>query len=362
MGEWINFKELRSRLDFRTVLDHYGVELNAKGDQAQGFCPLPTHNGQKRSASFSVNFTRGIWQCFGCGSSGNVLDFAVRMEGKLPDNAADVREVALGLQDWLKLKPEPDHPRKSVTRSDSPRSRPPPKPPSGQQSLLPLPTTSDTDTPATPEVRINARLDFKLQGLQPEHPYLRDRGFTAQTIWRFGLGYCSRGLMAGRIAIPLYDADDWLVGYAGRLVDDSRITSENPKYKLPSRREHDGVIHEFRKSHLLYNAHRFKEPVDHLVVVEGFPSVWWLHQAGITNVVATMGSSCSPEQAAIIVGKTLPTAHIIVLPDGDEAGQRFRQSVFETLGPKRAVRWIPLPDGKQPTDCDSKWLTQHFGA
>ena len=77
-------------------------------------------------------------------------------------------------------------------------------------------------------------LNFELQGLDPSHAYLKERGFTTETIAYFGLGYCSRGLMQGRIAIPLHDEHGLLVGYAGRLVDDREIDEDNPKYRFPS--------------------------------------------------------------------------------------------------------------------------------
>src|SRR5882724_7291086 len=95
---WLDFKELRQRLDFAAVLKHYGVELKVKrGNQHQGFCPLPTHQGHKRSPSFSAQLDRKIWKCFGCGASGNVLDFAARMERVDPSNGQELRRVALAL-------------------------------------------------------------------------------------------------------------------------------------------------------------------------------------------------------------------------------------------------------------------------
>src|SRR5689334_18075301 len=109
MGQWIDFKVLRSQLKFTDVLAHYSVQLTVKGDQAQGYCPLPTHKGERHSPSFSVNLARGIWQCFGCGAKGNVLDFAIRMEGLSPDRNQDVRAVALKLSKRFKIDTDPRH-------------------------------------------------------------------------------------------------------------------------------------------------------------------------------------------------------------------------------------------------------------
>src|SRR5205823_9290062 len=103
----------------------------------------------------------------------------------------------------------------------------------------------------------------------------------------------------------------------GRVVDDSIIDETHPRYRLPSDREHDGVRSAFRKSALLYNAHRCT-PANTIVVVEGFTAVWWLTQGGISNVVAVIWarrarrstrSSSSP-----LVGVN---GMNFLLPDGD---------------------------------------------
>jgi DNA primase len=206
----------------------------------------------------------------------------------------------------------------------------------------------------------NAPLDFELKGLDAGHPYLEGRGLIAETLARFGLGYCSRGLLSGRIAVPLHDVAGKLIGYAGRLVEDSKITEENPKYRFPGRRKRKGVIHEFRKSLLLYNAHRIAGPVDDLVVVEGFTGVWWLPQAGIPNVVATMGASCSEEQAGVIVSLVSPSGRVWVFTDGDNAGARCAGEILVRVSPHRFVRWVRVIDGKQPTGFSPSELKNLF--
>ncbi len=115
MPQWIDFKELRQKLDFEKVLQHYGVEIKRKGDQHQGFCPLPTHEGErKKSESFSANLKRGIFQCFSCQAKGNILDFAVIKAGLDPENGEDVRRVALELQ--AKFFPELTAQKKSPSK------------------------------------------------------------------------------------------------------------------------------------------------------------------------------------------------------------------------------------------------------
>src|SRR2546425_1057472 len=98
MNTWIDFKALRSKLDFEKVLRHYGVEIKRRDNQHHGFCPLPGHKGNKHSPSFSVNLERGIFQCFGCGAKGNVLEFGALMQNVDPKDGTELRKVATELQ------------------------------------------------------------------------------------------------------------------------------------------------------------------------------------------------------------------------------------------------------------------------
>src|SRR5580704_6987555 len=96
---WIDFKALRAKLDFAKVLENYGVEVKAKGRQHLGYCPLPNHNGKRNSPSFSASLEKGIFQCFGCGAKGNILDFAALMSNADPKDGTALRKVARELQD-----------------------------------------------------------------------------------------------------------------------------------------------------------------------------------------------------------------------------------------------------------------------
>jgi DNA primase len=333
---WIVIAELKKQLDFSEVLRHYGVELKLKGDQHHGFCPLPLHKGKKNSASFSANVKRGIWQCFGCGQHGNLLDFAILMENGSPKNGKDVQRIAAKL-------------RNQFVRDFG----------------IPLEEAerlADEISPVSQEedVLTNVPLDFELKDLAAKHPYLFSRGFTAETIESFGLGYCRRGLLRDRIAIPIHDENGQLVAYAGRVVDDNQISEENPKYKFPGKRERDEVTYEFSKSLLLYNVHRIKAPVDDLAVVEGFTSVWWLSQAGIFNVVGTMGASCSFAQGRQITSLISPQGRLWIFTDGDEAGERCAAELFRRVAAERFVRWIRPTEGMQPTDYSAKLLLKRF--
>ncbi len=329
--QWVDFKTLRQKLSFEAVLRHYKVEIKAKGKQHHGFCPLPNHGGNKNSPSFSAHLEKGIFQCFGCRAKGNLLDFAVIMDGGNPGNPADLRKTALGLQTTFAVAL-----KAKEGRTNRPEAKAKPQ--------------------STGTILVNAKLDFELKTLDFAHPYLRSRGFTDATIEKFSLGFCSKGYHEGRIAIPLHDQLGRLIGYAGRIVDDRLIDEENPRYRFPCTRERKGITYQFEKSQFLYRGFEIKEPVDDLVVVEGFPALWWLGQHEIGNVVALMGWHCSEAQAKLIVSFTKPNGRVWLLPDGDKAGVQCAETVLPQVAPHRFIRWVKLDEGKQPTDCDGKAL------
>ncbi len=334
MSTWVDFKDLRAKLRFDLVLEHYQVKVKSKGRQHMGYCPLPNHNGKRNSPSFSANLERGIFHCFGCGAKGNLLEFAALMERVSPEDGNGLRAVALDLQ------------RRFCPGFEMPHSR-----------INERPNPEIKDAPPKLVV-VNAPLDFELKDLDAKHPYLRNRGFNPLTIGHFGLGFCSRGLLKDRIAIPLHDERGRLIGYAGRVVDDSAITEDNPRYRLPGSRKRNELVHEFRKTLLLYNSFRTRAPVDDLYVVEGFPSVWWLFQNALPNAVSTIGADCSERQAELIVSLVKPAGRIWIISDGDDAGERFGTTALLQVAAHRLARWVKLERETQPTDYRIEQLHQ----
>jgi DNA primase len=343
-NQWVDFREIRSQVRISDVLDHFSVKLKIRGDKGTGFCPLPGHrsstDGKRRSPSFSVNLQKGIFQCFSCGAKGNVIDLVCYLQGLDPGSGQDVRVAALMIQE----------------RFCSVDSIPSPQPSRAVVSESKPVVQNNDEQAATGPVIVNAPLDFELKHLDPGHPYLTKRGFTQDTIAHFGIGYCSRGLMQGRIAIPLHDVAGNLIGYAGRIVDDKQIDAEHPKYLLPGARDLKGVRHEFHKSEFLYNGWRLTQPVRELIVVEGFASVWWLHQHGWRDCVALMGNTASPRQIELAIELTDPDGCIHIFTDANEAGLQGAKKLLCEFSPKRLVRWAKLDGNRQPTDLNAKDL------
>ena len=131
------------------MLRHYGVEVKRKGNQHHGYCPLPNHNGKRNSPSFSANLERGIFQCFGCGAKGNVLEFAALMKKADPKDGTALHKVAGELQKKFCL-------QLGIT---------------SQAKTKPAEKSKKPEPKGLPVV-VNAPLDFELKGLDRNHPYL----------------------------------------------------------------------------------------------------------------------------------------------------------------------------------------------
>ena len=338
MRVWINFKELRAKLKFEDVLRHYKVDVRRKGEQHQGSCPLPNHSGRRDSPSFSANLERGIFHCFGCGAKGNLLEFAALMSGVDAKNGSALRKVAVELQTRFCPEGASTRTRESTTANSS------------------------AVVPKHLQVLVNAPLDFMLKDLDAEHPYLLERGFSKETIAHFGLGYCSRGMLKDRVAIPLYDHVGKLVGYSGRVVNDSTANEDNPRYCFPTARERNGVRYDFDQSLLLYNSHRIEAPCADLAVVQGFPSVWWLHQCGFHTVVGLTADDPSERQIELILSLIGSTGRIWIMPDGDKAGDLVAQYLLRRLSPHHFVRWVKLDGEDRPTDLSVEKLKKRLAS
>lgn len=317
----VDFRAIRESVTMEEVLRHYGLleKMKPSGDSLSGCCPI--HKGTNPT-QFRVSLTKNLWNCFSeCKHGGNVLDFIARMEDVSAFGAA---QKAI---EWFKLDPERVYAESTPAPAETPGSRDAPKTPTtpAKPAQRPAPTAEPKVEGTVP----NPPLKFRLDKLQREHPYLTERGLTLETLVDFGVGYCSKGMMADRIAIPIHNPEGQPVAYAGRFVGDP--PEGTPKYKLPPG---------FRKSLELFNLDRARqEAADKpLIVVEGFFDAMKLHQLGHRKVVALMGSSLSTAQEELIRRNTRPSSHIVVMLDEDAAGRAARDDIAARLAKVAFVR------------------------
>ena len=330
----VDFDALKARADFRAVLSHYGIKLPGRGMQVKICCPF--HDDAEPSCS--INLERGIFHCFGagCGVEGNVLDFVHRMETQ-NGAAASIRTSALRIAEICGI-PLDDIRAQKVARK--PREG---RKASGAGKPLPSSTKAAPGPPARPqeavpeEPRSNRPLGFALK-LDPGHSYLVERNIPPSIVERFGLGFCSRGTMAGRICIPIRNVAGELVAYAGRWAGRAEDLPEGEdKYKLPSG---------FLKTLELFNLHRVRQ-CRHLVVVEGYFGTMRLDHERIP-AVALMGSSLDEAQIALLYEHCPSLEALTVMLDGGEAASKAADVVASQLARHWWVRSAELTDGEQP--------------
>ena len=311
-GKWVEYKLIKEKVSIEDILERYGLleRFTRRGDQLSGACPI--HKGHKKS-QFSVNLAKNAFKCFSpdCGAQGNAIDFVSYFEG------ISFRQAAEMIQEWFDIKPEKGSEKKERRRAGTPAKK-----------------AEKQDK--TEELKENKPLTFELN-LDSKHEYLESRGLVPETIEYFGLGFCKRGTLKERVAIPIHDNEGKLIAYAGRWGgSDEEIPDGEGKYKLPAG---------FHKSLVVYNLHRIEEETKIGIIVEGFFPCFYLYQNGYKNVVSLMGSSISKEQAELLSKKF---KGVQIFFDGDKAGQEGARQVAIELAEKMWVRIINCPEGLQP--------------
>jgi DNA primase len=264
-SQYVDFKAVKASVSMLQILDHYGLTERFKrnNDSLSGSCPL--HNGDNPT-QFRVSLSKNCWNCFGqCKRGGNVLDFVALKE------SVPLRQAALRISEWFNLSFEaPTTNGKGGTGKETTN-------PARSQARIKSANGGEDACPNKP-------LGFQLQNLDAAHPYLKERGLSKEAVTEFGLGYCAKGSMSGRIVIPIHNAEGQLIAYAGRWPGEP--TEGTPKYRLPAG---------FKKAQELFNIHRaIQQPPDvPLVIVEGFFDCIKLWQHGLKRVVALMGTAAS---------------------------------------------------------------------
>ena len=194
-------------------------------------------------------------------------------------------------------------------------------------------TGGDGEQLVTKRTGTLAPLKFTLRGVDSTHAYLAVRSIQRRTAEEFGIGfYAGLGIFSGRLVIPIHNQRGELVAYCSRAVDGSA-----PRQRFPPR---------FAKSEILFDCHRAAAAEKHaVVVVEGFFDCFQLHQAGIRSVVALMGSALYEPQQRLLLERF---RRVILLLDGDVAGQRATAEIATRLRPHCCFQAITLPTDMQP--------------
>jgi DNA primase len=318
------------------------VRLKRAGKYYTGLCPF--HN--EKSPSFTVTPDRQIYKCFGCGEGGNVITFIMKTKN------LDFFEAVKLLGERANIQIETDN-LKSAKQKDA------------NEKLHKINTEA-------------ARFFFaKLRTNKNAMSYFTGRGISENTLKSFGLGFAPSSwnelmkflkvkgyseldmLNAGliiksqkestkevfydrfrnRVIFPVFDFKGKVIGFGGRVLDDSK-----PKYL------NSPETAVFKKGTNLYGLNfaikNLKERM--LIIVEGYMDCISLHQYGITNAVASLGTALTPNQAKLLKRYA---DKIIISYDADLAGQNATLRGLEILRVEGFdIRVLTVPQGKDPDE------------
>ena len=321
------------------------VTLRKRGVNYIGLCPF--HD--EKTGSFIVSPAKGIFKCFGCGKGGGSVHFI--MEHEQLDYVSALKYLAKKYH--IEVVEKELTPEEQQSQSD-------------REAMFALNTWAQSYFTQ----QMNNTDDGRAIGLS----YFRSRGFTDETIAKFGLGYCLDKLDAmtmtalhagykadfiekcglgsrrdngtwydrfrGRVIFPVHTLSGKVVAFGGRVLKKDDKTAKyvnSPESEI------------YHKSNELYGIYFAKQSIvkqDRCFLVEGYTDVISMHQAGITNVVASSGTSLTPGQIRLIHRFT---PNITVLYDGDAAGIKASiRGIDLLLGEGINVKVVLLPDGEDP--------------
>jgi DNA primase len=323
------------------------VALKRSGPRYKGCCPF--HD--EKTPSFVVSPSIGIYKCFGCQKGGNAIQFMMDIEN------LNFVEAAKSLAKRFGVELEETHVENQDAHQEAQRQR----------------------------ESIQAAVDFAQgffvsqlfdgeEGKSIGLPYFKERGFTVETIKKWGLGYSPESwealaghskvkgfhaevmvqagllklrdngthydLFRHRVMFSIYSVTGKVIAFAGRKMSS---TDPSPKYVNSPETEL------YKKSDVLFGLFQAKNAIkkaDKVYMTEGYTDVITLSQAGIENVVASSGTALTPGQIKLLKRFT---DNVTVVYDGDAAGIKASiRGIDLLLQDGLNVRVVSLPEGQDP--------------
>ncbi|HSJ16823.1 MAG TPA: DNA primase [Solirubrobacterales bacterium] len=321
------------------------TDLRRKGERYEGLCPFH----EERTPSFSVDPHQKLYHCFGCQVGGDVFQFVQEKEGLSFPEAVE----RLGERYGVEVEREREDPRAEEARRRRERLG----------ELLERTAAFYVSFLWESEKAAKART------------YLAERGLGEEALREFGVGFApsawdqvlTRGQRAGysveemrsaglvqkgqkggfydrfrkRIVFPVRDPRGRVMGFGARWLGED---AKGPKYLNSP----EGV---FRKSEMLFGIDQARQAIargGRAVVVEGYTDVLALHQAGITEAVAVMGTAITPDQLKSL---SRYTEEVVLAMDADRAGEDAMIRAQRVAGARRMrLRVAEMPKGVDPAD------------
>ena len=321
--------QLKDTVNITDVISDY-VVLKRRGQNQLGLCPFH----QDKSPSFSINESKQLYHCFGCGVGGDVIQFLQTI------NKQGFQEVVLDLAQRYNIELQGLDQEKTaqlverLTLEDKLREI---MAVATNYYLHQLKEFENRHAlnyllkrrELTQETISKFQLGYALPGWEDLYQYLvNKKGYPIDLVLKAGLiikrekgdGYYDR--FRERVIIPIHDMQGRIIALGSRT-----FTGEEPKYL------HSPETLLFDKSKVLYGLNHAAKSIeieDKVIIVEGYFDAIALHQQGITNVVASLGTALTQQQVNSVL-KYTKSKTIIINFDGDAAGIKASEKGITTL-------------------------------
>ena len=360
MNDLMDFiQQVKRSNDIVDVVGSY-LELHQRGTNYFARCPF---HGEK-TPSFTVSRNRQIYKCFGCGESGDVIKFVQMHESCSFMEAIEILAKRAGLK----------MPETAANRQD--------------KQFEERKKKKDVYLAICKDTGIFYYKCFYSPSGQVAREYMQKRGYNAETLKKFGIGYspdrfslvkylerkgyshddCLKAgvlqtmrdgtlfdALEGRLIVPIFNVNGKVIAFGGRGLDERTISYG--KYKNTS----DTPL--FTKRDNLFAINIVKEekqkaPIPNVVMVEGYMDVIAMHQAGFRRAVASMGTSLTENQAKLL---SRFTDTVYICYDGDSAGQKATVRGLDILDAAGLeVQVMSVPENLDPDEYIKKYGSEAF--
>lgn len=350
--------DLPNRVDIVGLINKR-VALKKAGKDYKACCPFH----EEKTPSFTVVPTKQIYHCFGCGESGGIIDFVMKYDHLSFVEAIETVAGESGI------------------------------------SVVYDQTAKPVDKRFKRYNQIMSELnDFYQSQLKSSSEknkvvsYAKKRGISGSIAKRFELGFAppgwtnlfdqysmneesvqdllSMGMIVpkkdkkddyydrfrNRLMFPIHNAKGSVIGFGGRVLS----SQDNPKY-LNS--PETPLFSKSKELYGLYHCRKYSRKIDSILVVEGYMDVIALHQHGITNVVATLGTATTPAHLQVL-SRSAET--IVFCFDGDKAGRDAAWKALKTSLPSitsgLVIKFLILPQGEDPDTLINKESAKAFNS
>ena len=348
--------DLPNRVDIVGLINKR-VALKKAGKDFKACCPFH----EEKTPSFTVVPTKEIYHCFGCGESGGIIDFVMKYDHLSFVEAIETVAGESGISVVY------DQTAKPVDKRFERYNQIMTELNNFYQKQLKSSSTKNKVVSYAKKRGISGaiakrfELGFAPPGWTNLFDQYTDKEDSIKDLLSMGMivqkkdkkdGYYDR--FRNRLMFPIHNAKGSVIGFGGRVLS----PEDNPKY-LNS--PETPLFSKSKELYGLYHCRKYSRRIDSILVVEGYMDVIALHQQGITNVVATLGTATTPAHLQVL-SRSADT--IVFCFDGDKAGKDAAWKALKTSLPSITsgliIKFLILPEGEDPDTLIKKESAKAF--